>query len=108
MSTGINEESESAAEANECFVMLLTAINDAWKLPVGYFLINCLTGEQKAHLVRICIEMVEETGIKIVAFIDPCHAIKLIRNAFGDLGVIVDGDSNKIDFKYIKYMHNRQ
>ncbi|CAH2085969.1 unnamed protein product [Euphydryas editha] len=142
INTGIMEESDSTEEASECFVMLLTSINEAWKLPVGYFLISSLTGEQKSHLVQVCIQMVEETGINIVAltcdglaanfamfqdlgcdlqkcqektvfavenqkvfaFIDPCHCIKLIRNAFGDLKVIIDREGNKIEFKYIKLL----
>lgn len=33
---------------------------------------------------------------KVFAFIDPCHCIKLIRNAFGDLKVIIDREGNKI------------
>lgn len=146
INTGIMEESDSTEEASECFVMLLTSINEAWKLPVGYFLTNSLTGEQKSHLVQVCIQMVEETGINIVAltcdgpavnfamfqdlgcdlqkcqektafavenqkvfaFIDPCHCIKLIRNAFGDLKVIIDREGNKIEFKYIKLLLDLQ
>lgn len=45
---------------------------------------------------------------KISAFIDPCHAIKLIRNAFGDLGVLIDDKENKIDFKYLKLLLDLQ
>ncbi|CAH2088929.1 unnamed protein product [Euphydryas editha] len=142
INTGIMEESDSTEEASECFVILLTSINEAWKLPVGYFLISSLTGEQKSHLVQVCIQMVEETGINIVAltcdglaanfamfqdlgcdlqkcqektvfavenqkvfaFIDPCHCIKLVRNAFSDLKVIIDREGNKIEFKYIKLL----
>lgn len=64
VNTGINEDSDSTEEASECFVILLTAINDAWKLPVSFWKkLFLITGENKAHLVQICIEMVEETGI---------------------------------------------
>lgn len=45
---------------------------------------------------------------KLIAFIDPCHAIKLIGNAFGDLGIIIDGRGSKIDFKFITNLHFMQ
>lgn len=30
--------------------------------------------------------------------IDPCHALKLVRNAWFSMRVIYDGDKNKIDY----------
>lgn len=35
-------------------------------------------------------------------FIDPCHTIKLIRNAFGEMKVFFDNFGRKIDFNYLE------
>lgn len=34
--------------------------------------------------------------------IDPCHALKLVRNAWSSMRVIYDADNNKIDWVYIE------
>ncbi|KAF9413687.1 hypothetical protein HW555_008133 [Spodoptera exigua] len=125
---GATIDSDSLEEANQCLVFLLTCINGRWKLPLGYFLITSMTGEQKSALLKMCLERCNEAGVKVVSvtcdgpaakfsmfaalgcdlnkdqtktvfsygennvhtFIDPCHAIKLIRNAFGELRVLYD------------------
>lgn len=38
----------------------------------------------------------------IVAFLDPCHMIKLIRNTLGDSTNLLDGDSHHIKWSYLK------
>lgn len=39
---------------------------------------------------------------KIFVVLDPCHMLKLIRNLFGKLQVIVDGDGNIIKWSFLK------
>lgn len=144
VNVGTDCDMDSLEVANECLVLLLTCINGSWKLPVGYFFIRALSGEQKAVLVKICIHKCEEVGIKVVsltcdgpsanfsmfsalgcdfnsnqvtftysnsiihAFIDPCHAIKLVRNAFGELRVFYDIYGRKIDYSYLEHLLNLQ
>lgn len=141
---GIDCDMDSLEVANECLVLLLTCINGSWKLPVGYFFITALSGEQKAVLVKTCIHKCEEVGVKVVsltcdgpaanfsmfsalgcdfnsgqviftysnsiihAFIDPCHAIKLVRNTFGELRVFYDMHGRKIDYIYLEHLLNLQ
>lgn len=45
-------DGDSVAEAKEALVFMVTSINDGWKIPVGYFLIDGCNGEQKANLVK--------------------------------------------------------
>lgn len=40
----------------------------------------------------------------VQAFIDPCHALKLIRNAFGELRVFYDASGRQIDFSYLELL----
>lgn len=144
---GVDFDSDSLDEASQCLVFLLTCINGSWKLPVGYFFITSLTGEQKCNLVQICLQMSEVAGVNVVAltcdgpatnfsmleslgckniaqnpeitkfkysestvnvFIDPCHAVKLVRNAFGERRVFFDAQNRKIDFKFIESLHQLQ
>lgn len=140
VNTGIEFESDSIEVANQCLVFLVNCINGRWKLPVAYFLITSLSGEQKAALLQICIQKCKDVGVKIVsvtcdgpaanfsmfghlgcnlmqdqintyfehdsdkiyAFIDPCHVIKLIRNAFGELKLFYDLYGRKINFNLLE------
>ncbi|EZA47390.1 THAP domain-containing protein [Ooceraea biroi] len=42
---------------------MLVALNDHWKVPVGYFLIDSLNGNERASLLEKCFELIYETGI---------------------------------------------
>ena len=41
-------------EAKEALVFMAVSINETWKIPLGYFLIDGLSGEEKANLVNEC------------------------------------------------------
>lgn len=47
-------------------------------------------------------------GSKIHVFLDPCHALKLVRNAFGELRVFIDSMGREINFKYLELLVNLQ
>jgi len=48
------------------------------------------------------------TNEPIAIFPDPCHMLKLIRNAFGDLKIFVDEDNKLIKLEYLEKLHNLQ
>jgi len=58
---------ESMEEAKEALVFIVVAINEAWEIPVGYFLINHINSSQKAELVNRCIDLLSKTGVTIVS-----------------------------------------
>lgn len=139
---GHNIDSDGVGEAKQSLVILLNCINGSWKLPIGYFYINSLSGEQKTVLIQTALKLCQDVGVKIVsitcdgpatnfsmfeclginliedqnqtsfehngsrihAFIDPCHAIKLVRNTFGDFKVFIDNCGRTIDFKYLEIL----
>lgn len=54
--------------AKEALVFMLTAINGSWKIPIGYYLIEGISSNQKANLVKICIETVhDKCGVEIIS-----------------------------------------
>jgi len=45
LNTGI--DSDQVPEAKEVLVFMLVALNDCWKIPVGYFLLDGLSAPEK-------------------------------------------------------------
>ncbi|CAG4989657.1 unnamed protein product [Colias eurytheme] len=48
--TGPNENMR--IKASEAYVFLLVSLNEPWKLPVAYFLVHGMTGDQKANIIK--------------------------------------------------------
>lgn len=60
---GANLDTDEAPEAREGLVFLVTGINANWTVPVGYFLVERTTSEQKANLVAQCLKNLHESNI---------------------------------------------
>lgn len=60
---------ETMEKAKEALVFLVVAINEAWKIPVGYFLINHINSSQKSELVSRCTDLLTKTGVTIVSLL---------------------------------------
>ena len=65
---GTNIDDDSLPEATEALVFMAVSVNSNWKVPCGYFLVNGLTGEEKANLTKDCITKLHEVGVKVVSF----------------------------------------
>ena len=63
--TGINDDSLPAA--TEALVLMVVSMNSSWKVPCGYFLIDGLTGKEKANLVTTCLEKLHDVGVKVAS-----------------------------------------
>jgi DNA transposase THAP9 len=63
---GYNNEVSSGIAGN-AFMIQLVNIRERWKLPLGYFFVNALTAEQKAALLRTCIERLQETKVFVTS-----------------------------------------
>ena len=73
MDFGDDTDGDKQTPAAEALVFMATSLNDSWKVPIGYFMINGITGEQQAGLVREALHHLHEAGINIVAFVaDGC------------------------------------
>lgn len=46
---------------------MLVALNAEWKIPVGYFLTNGLSGEEKANLIKILLTSIHNTGVTVTS-----------------------------------------
>ncbi|KAK1907005.1 DNA transposase THAP9 [Dissostichus eleginoides] len=46
---------DSLPPAKDALVLMVVAIDDSWKIPVAYFLIDGLTGEEHANIIKDCL-----------------------------------------------------
>lgn len=60
-------KSDCIPEATQALVFMVVAMNDFWKVPVGYFFIESLTGAEKANLVRECLKFLSAADVKITS-----------------------------------------
>lgn len=59
---------EQTIAAKEAFVFMVTGVQDSWKIPVAYFLINGLTAEEKSSIITTVLMTLHNAGVKIIAF----------------------------------------
>ncbi len=45
-------DNDSLNTAKQCFVFMAVSVNESWKLPIGYFVVDALKSAQKVELVR--------------------------------------------------------
>lgn len=49
--------------AKDAFVFMLVSINMNWRLPLGYFLVDGISGEQRGVLVTRCLHLLHEKNV---------------------------------------------
>lgn len=63
---GTKTSDDSFSIAKDTFVLMLVAINGRWKLPIGYFFVDGISGEQRCNLVLRAASLANEKGAHIV------------------------------------------
>ena len=58
-------DDDSAPMAKNALVFMAVALNESWKVPCGYFLIDSLTGKERANLVTQCIQRLYDVGVTV-------------------------------------------
>ncbi|RVE47898.1 hypothetical protein evm_007412 [Chilo suppressalis] len=53
--------------ATQAYMFTLVCLNDNWKIPLAYFLVNVLSAETRASLLKICLSECYRVGVDIVA-----------------------------------------
>lgn len=91
-----DEISESTVLASQAFVFML--INQRFKIPLGYFLTNTLTGEQKCDLINICPVKCYDAGVKVISLTFDGHVTNM--TAMKLLGCNIDEDINNMKISF--------
>lgn len=55
MGTDFNYDNDNIPQANNALVFLAVSLNGYWKVPLGYFLIAGLNGEDRSNLLTKCL-----------------------------------------------------
>ncbi|KAM7307079.1 uncharacterized protein ISCGN_010715 [Ixodes scapularis] len=146
MDVGSGVDDDSLPLAKNASVIMAVAINGRWKIPLGYFLVDGLGGEQRANLVVQGLTHAHETGALVVSltcdgepanfstlrelgcdfsnmanlrttfphpvtqepvatFMDPCHMLKLVRNALCDKKAFIGPDGEAVAWHFIEQLH---
>ena len=94
--TGVDDDSLPAAK--DALVFMVVCINGSWKVPVGYFLIDGLSGVEKANLVSNCLERLYHVGVKVISFTcdGPSSHITMLRH----LGAQLDDSALEPSFPH--------
>ena len=58
---------DAAPVAKDALVLMAVCVNGSWKIPLGFFLIDGLTGAEKANLVRECFQRLHQCGVTAVS-----------------------------------------
>ena len=46
---------------------MLVCLNSNWKVPCGYFLINGMTGDERANIINQCLLKLHDVGVSVVS-----------------------------------------
>ncbi|EZA47211.1 THAP domain-containing protein [Ooceraea biroi] len=53
--------------AKDALVFIAVVIDDSWKIPLGYFLVNGIDTSVNAGLIRNCLQRLDEIGVEVVS-----------------------------------------
>ena len=90
------DDDDSAPVAKDALVFMVVNINGTWKVPCGYFLIDGLEGQERANLVRLCIQRLTDTGIKVVSL--TCDGPSCHFKMLSELGAAINPPSLEPNF----------
>ena len=63
--SGVYDDSTSMAK--DALVLMAVCVYGHWKIPLGYFLIDGMSGAERANLVRDCFHRLHRTGLAAVS-----------------------------------------
>ena len=67
---------DSTPMAKDALVLMAVFVNSSWKVPLGYFLIDSMSGKERANLVRECLKRLHDIGVTTVSLLATAlHAI---------------------------------
>ena len=51
----------------DALVLMAVSVNALWKIPVGYFLVDGMSGSERVNVVRECFQRLHTTGVHVVS-----------------------------------------
>ena len=63
---GFTQQDDSAPLSKDALVLMAVSVNASWKIPVGYFLVDGMSGSERVNVVRECFQRLHTTGVHVV------------------------------------------
>ena len=60
-------DDDSTPVATEALVLMLVCLNGNWKVPCGYFLIDGMTGNERANIINQCLLKLHDVGVYVAS-----------------------------------------
>ena len=86
-------DDDSLPPAKNALVLMVVSLNDSWKVPCGYFLVDSLTGEEKANLVLTCLKKLSDVGLKVRSL--TCDGPSTHFAMLGTLGAVLNPEQKR-------------
>ena len=64
---GSSVDDDSTPVAAEALVLMVVCLNDKWKVPCGYFLIDGLNGSERANIINQCLLKLNDVGVSVAS-----------------------------------------
>jgi len=86
---GTDVDTNELSEAQYALTFLVTCLNVHYKIPIAYYLIHALTGEERANLLKQCLFVLHEANIYITSFtVDGAASnITMLNKMSANLGI---------------------
>ena len=65
LGNGIDDDSLPVAK--DTLVFMVVSIDGSWKVPVGYFFVDGLSGKERANLVEVCIQRLSDVSVEVIS-----------------------------------------
>ncbi|CAI6370914.1 unnamed protein product [Macrosiphum euphorbiae] len=65
MGTNIDTVNDNSVHAKNALVFMAVGVNGHWKMPIGYFLVAGLNGNERSNLLKQCLVLMGDTGAKV-------------------------------------------
>ena len=86
---GNGEFDDSTPVAKDVLVLMAVSVNEAWKIPLGYFLVDGMTGQERANLIEQCFHKLHDANICAVSLTcdgPSCH-FAMLRHLGATMGI---------------------
>lgn len=91
-------DADTLPVAREALVFIIVGLADSWKIPTGYFLINSLTGADRAGLVQQCIAKLYDVGVHVASVV--CDGTACNITMLNHLGANINSVNMKASFPH--------
>lgn len=77
---------------------MVVSVKESWKIPIAYFLIDGLSGIERANIVKLCIRKLHDVGVKVISLI--CDGPSCHLTMMSSLGANLDPLNLKTYFEH--------